>query len=350
MVDVPETFQPMRILEPSRKHIPYLALYRCVRSAFSNLSDLAALYGLPGATIPDRSRVWAFRRSWEGMIMNTLTAPGGPSSTDGPILDTFGIQCNGLAIINDFVINPTMRPSSMLVYHVQRGQLLDLPLKNDYIASGKPSRFRGLTLKAVDISISSESDVWAPPEPVDWLRWDVEPCWETDVQTCCFNYRIGGIPQFQIGIHELFEGMREFGLNSIICCHHDDHKASQCHWDVMFNPSLEDLPSSLSDRRLQTIRGRTWMQLPLVNMISQGQLDVCDIAGHTNQSSVHWLVQVGENEMLAMLALVCRFSRLFTPEIRIITDCIPAGLEKAKQLGWPQKTVMLVVRSRSSGM
>ncbi|KAI9874713.1 MAG: hypothetical protein M1830_009379 [Pleopsidium flavum] len=347
--NVPERCEPVRILEPSRKHIPYLLLYQRVRSAFRQLSNLAALYGLPGAPIADRSLLWGFRQGWEGMIMDNLNVAGGRSPATGLILDTFGIQRNGLAIISDFVINPTMRPSSMLIYHVQRGQLLDLPLKNDYIASGKPSRLRGLMLKAADITISSESDVWAPPAPIDWLRWDVEPCWETDVQTCCFNYRIGGIPQFQIGIQELFEGIRDFGLNSVICSDHDDHKASQCHWDVMFHPPLEHLPSSLSEHRLEYMRGPTWMQLQLVDMISQGQLDVCDIEGHTKRSSVNWLVQVGENEMLAMLALACRISHSFTPHIRIITDCIPAGLEKAKQLGWPEQRVMLIVRSRNSG-
>lgn len=49
-------------------------------------------------------------------------------------------------------------------------------------------------------------------------------------------------------------------------------------------------------------------------MVSQAQLDVADVerAPHS-LPLVNWLVQVGENDMLGMLALISRFSRFLPP-------------------------------------
>lgn len=345
---LPTNMAPMPVLEPSRKYVTHLWLHRKVRNVFEMLSNLAAICGLAGTTFPHPDQLGMFKMEWERMIEGNLTVSNGFGSGSFPTSTTFGVRRNGLALVSDFIMKPTMRLSSMLLYHIQHGQLLDLPVISEHVDSGTPVRSRGFTPKSSDINITSESDVWPPPEPVNWLRWDAEPCWEADVRTCCFNYRIGGIEQFQLGIHELSNGLRTSGLNTVVCGNHEDHEGSQDHWGLMFNPSLRTVGPDSTERHAQITRAKKWRQLPLVDMLRQGHLDVADVEGDDFPKSCHWLVQVGESEMLAMLALVSRFGHAVRPDVRFVTNCMVAGLDKAKQLGYPEKDVMMIVRSRNS--
>lgn len=244
MFGPPEHVQHVHTLEPSSANPHHTALYRQVRWAFELLTGLATFCGVAGAQMPCPSRVQSFREDWQSMIAYTLTGPTARGFTDSLLCTRFGVQHHGLSIVSDFMLNPSFKLPSMLVYHVQQGQLLDIPLNGEFIVSGNPTRPRGLRLKAVDVTIGSKSDVWEAPEPVDWLRWDMEPCWESDAQKCCFNYRIGGIPRFQVGVQELFAGIRALGLNHVICDGHEHHQKDQDHWEVIFSPSLDGLPST----------------------------------------------------------------------------------------------------------
>lgn len=241
---------------------------------------------------------------------------------------------------------------------MQRGQLLDLPLHRDFICSGDPARPRGIALKAADIIIASAKDVWPVPEAIDWLRWDAEPCWESDIQTCGFTYRVEGLPKLQIGLLDLLDGFDDMVGNYLVCSAHDSHDTGPELWDRILKRSPE-FPPAFTGRRAQPhVRKGTWMQLPIVDMIRKGHVDVADVdpisdgwpsveATSHDLIPVTWLVQVGENEMLQMLALICRFGDSVEPDHRIVSDCLVAAMEKAKELGYPDETVMIILRTNS---
>ena len=90
---------------------------------------------------------------------------------------------------------------------------------------------------------------------------------------------------------------------------------------------------------------REWYRIPLLDMIRQGQLGITGIEGEfsneTGQPS--WVVNAHGSEILTMLALNMTFTQELKPEYRIVADCLPAGLEKAEALGYPGKSVMIVL-------
>lgn len=267
MLHLLERIQPVEILEPSRVNRCFTALYRRVEQAFRLLSDL---FTYCHTVDDDPPRLESFRSSWHTMIVSNLSVESGSGGE-------YGVQCNGLTIVSDFVLNPSFKLPSVLIYHMQRGQLLDLPLQENRVVSGSPSRPRGLKLDAADVTVGSKSDIWEHPEPVDWLRWNAEPCWESDVRTCSFTYRVEGIPRFQLGIEELFTGIKTLGLNHVPCSEHDRHQTDEEHWEMLFNPSLDGLPSTLSEGDIRAIRRQKWLQLPIVDMVRQAQLDIADV-------------------------------------------------------------------------
>lgn len=103
------------------------------------------------------------------------------------------------------------------------------------------------------------------------------------MRTCSFTYRVEGIPRFQLGIEELFTGIRTLGLNHVPCSEHDRHQTNEEHWEMLFNPSLDGIPSTLSEGDIRAIRRQKWLQLPIVDMVRQAQLDIADVlhAPHT---------------------------------------------------------------------
>ncbi len=310
-----------RILELTSTEIRYAHLSIGFRDIASTLAFICVFCSdIKESDTYETSSIQLERQAWGKRMMGVLT--GSPLGHEGEL---FGFQRHGLAVVSDFLLEPSLLTSKAFVFHIQRGQLLDVPLKNGKIFEGKFTRIHRVVLKSADLLLNSFSDM-GKSEACEWLRWDVEPCWETDPQTCCVCFRIGGIPRFYLGLAELVETIDIDGRNTVICkgCSHDETTDTQV---------------------VDTFHRRPWLQLPFIDMVKRGQLAVTDVEGLTSPPGPNWIAKVGESDMLAMLAFICRFGRGIGPELRLSTDCVVAGIQRAAKLGYPEKSVLLIVRS-----
>ncbi|KAI9720424.1 MAG: hypothetical protein M1812_002930 [Candelaria pacifica] len=314
-----------RILELSPRELRYCDLSELFRSIASTLSFIYVFWSESKESRTFEKASLQLARQEGGRAMMSVLA-GYRLVSEGEI---FGIQFHGLAVVSDFLLGPSLLPSKAFVFHIQRGQLLDFPLQSGRIRDGKFTRTHKVVLKAADVLLNSVYDL-RKIEACDWLRWDVEPCWERDPQTCCLCYRVGGIPRFYLGLAELLSTIDIDSRNTVTC--------KDCAHDPLTDPLT-----------ISAFKHQSWLELPLVNMLKAGQLAVTDVEGLNRPPSVepiNWIAQVGDEDMLAMLSLVCKFARALEPERRILTDCIVSGLERAVELKTDEReSILLVVRS-----
>ena len=122
-------------------------------------------------------------RSWQ------IIPAGNTSLETTTVTDVFGGQANGVSAISEFLLKPTVQPNSLIMYHVQYGQILDFPTDDrGYIRSALvprpvyPLRPEGLyrnTLGNNSLNIG--------------IRLDVEPNWENDPRLIVLRARKEGL-------------------------------------------------------------------------------------------------------------------------------------------------------------
>jgi len=148
---------------------------------------------------------------WTGLLLEVVTGVKHSTPVDDPgtnllskrwqiipnnmnqegtnVSDVFGIQANGVALVSDFLINPSMRPESLLQYHIQYGQLLDIPIDDaGYIRAAK------ITMPPSTLPTSGRVRLLRAEPPDAEIRIDVEPSWETDPRRIVFKARNKGVP------------------------------------------------------------------------------------------------------------------------------------------------------------
>ncbi|KAI9698178.1 MAG: hypothetical protein M1836_004180 [Candelina mexicana] len=265
-------------------------------------------------------------------------------ATLDPKKSIFGAQNHGLAHVSSFALQPSMKTSAPFIYHMQRGQLLDIPTKGGLIFDGLEDTPLQYKRRILDESyrISAVEDMNENPVEVNSLRWDLDPCWETDVQTCCVNLRVGGLPVLQLSLHDLLRSIEFSYPDQAPCAFTGSEPGSSCQ---------DSHSGDTVAHSKHLICSGAWYRLPLLDMLRQGQLGISDIdegEPDVEKEKPNWLVYAHGNEILTMLALNCTFTHPLKPEYRILADCLPAGLEKAKALGYPATTVMIVLHGVGS--
>lgn len=113
--------------------------------------------------------------------------------------DTLGCSANGLSLASKALINPTANGSTLYLYYLYHGRVIDIPVTGDgFIQSCTPSRSRkpndpkGYVLPGQDWSddlpdrgqTSIRRDV----------RWDAELDWQRNESAVCLCCRVSGLP------------------------------------------------------------------------------------------------------------------------------------------------------------
>jgi hypothetical protein len=122
-------------------------------------------------------------RSWQ------MVPAGNTSLEMTTVTDVFGAQANGVAVVSEFLLKPTVQPDSLILYHVQYGQILDFPTDDHgYIRSAlvtKPLCSLGLD-RLYRNALGNDSLNLA-------IRIDVEPNWENDPRLIVLRARKQGV-------------------------------------------------------------------------------------------------------------------------------------------------------------
>ena len=110
---------------------------------------------------------------------------------------TLGCSANGLTLISKALLNPTVDASTLHLYHVCFGRILELPVNSvDLIEGCSPQKRPARVLKyspstsRIFDSVIQDEDVLARE-----VRWDAEPDWAVDFMKVCVCCRIDGLPR-----------------------------------------------------------------------------------------------------------------------------------------------------------
>jgi len=122
-------------------------------------------------------------RSWQ------IIPAGNASLEMTTVTDVFGAQSNGVVLVSDFLIKPTVRPEALILFHVQYGQILDLPTDN-----GGYIRAASVTRPVYPIPLSDDYRKFlGDGSPNLSIRIDVEPNWENDARLIVLRARNEGV-------------------------------------------------------------------------------------------------------------------------------------------------------------
>ncbi|KAI9720425.1 MAG: hypothetical protein M1812_002931 [Candelaria pacifica] len=260
-----------------------------------------------------------------------------------PETSVFGAQNHGLAIVSSFALQPSMSTSAPFIYHMQRGQLLDIPTKGGLILDGLKETPLHCKRRTLDSSfrVRAVEDLDEKPVEISSLRWDLDPCWETDVQSCCVNLRVGGLPVLQLSLHALLRSLEISYADRAPCPFTTSDDSSSCQ-----NRHPEDAIA----RTKNLVSIGTWFRLPLLEMLRQGEFGISDIEGESSDETKqpNWVINAHDSEILAILALNCTFTSSLKPQHRILAECLLTGMEKAESLGYPKESVMIILHNLGS--
>lgn len=106
------------------------------------------------------------------------------------VSNVMGMQANGVIAISDLIVRRSISNTSILLYHLQYGQLIDHPLDDDgYI---RASLAMGPS-STIALNPDHETSVLSAAESGVTIRIDVEPDWENDPRSVVFRARQNGI-------------------------------------------------------------------------------------------------------------------------------------------------------------
>jgi hypothetical protein len=128
---------------------------------------------------------------WMGLVFNMLTGVWDLDPMINIPYDAFGYYKNGIFLIADFMLRPSIYPEALVRFHIQHGQPLQFPVnENGFIinSDGDLSLNSGpltlTNLPTIDALQSQKSDLT--------LRIDLEPYWEGDFRKVIYRVRSEG--------------------------------------------------------------------------------------------------------------------------------------------------------------
>jgi len=106
--------------------------------------------------------------------------------------DALGCHANGILIITDMALRPSLNPTSVIRFHICQGQPLQFPIFNQRV-----NAYEDHVANATSVSLNTESfpiiNSLECQESDTNARIDLEPYWERDPQSVIFRVRIDGL-------------------------------------------------------------------------------------------------------------------------------------------------------------
>lgn len=132
------------------------------------------------------------------------------ASTEHP--DTgFGYYQNGIFIIGDFLLRPSLCPDSLVRFHIEHGQPLQIPLTREGYVKPCSHISPSPRFETCPSAALPTVTVLKRQAPEKKLRIDLEPFWELDPQTVVFRVRLNGILKCKFSPKSLFLRLQDLG-------------------------------------------------------------------------------------------------------------------------------------------
>jgi hypothetical protein len=140
---------------------------------------------------------------WIRTVFNVCT--GEPLESDQCFKEGLvGYYANGVFVIMDIILRPSLQPCSLLNFHVQLGQPLQIPISEQgFVVTAEQRTNPGSVAREVDVRKSPTIDLLTTREPDLKVRIDIDPHWEDDPRKVVFRARVGGVVECTINPHRL---------------------------------------------------------------------------------------------------------------------------------------------------
>jgi hypothetical protein len=131
-----------------------------------------------------------------------------------PIGTILGAQANGMAAVLDIVVNPSLEPEAVAIFHVRHGQMLSLPVSGHGYIEASQRQEPGIVMELDPEPDIRTLEIKGPSSTSSPMRIDVEPCWEGDPQTVVFRCRYAGTLLCPVNITTVISRLQQ---NSVPC-------------------------------------------------------------------------------------------------------------------------------------
>ena len=185
--------------ESVRLVIPDGDLKTWVRTLSDALSfRLEPLDQIPTETWPQHKRLKKALFQMICGVRSEAKGPGSISNIQETIQeDTLGCCANGLSLISKALISPAVDASTLHLYYVRFGRILELPVNSSNLIEGCSPAKRPAHVSKYDLSFRPrivDPVLRHEDNLLNNVRWDAEPDWSLDftrVAICC---RLNGLP------------------------------------------------------------------------------------------------------------------------------------------------------------
>ena len=131
------------------------------------------------------------------------------------VSNVMGMQANGVVVVSDLIIRASISNISILLYHLQYGQLIDYPIDDDgYIRASLamgPSNIISLTSE-------HETSMLNTAKSGVTIRIDVEPDWENDPRSVVFRARQNGVCIASFSPHTVASRLQQSRKGELCLC------------------------------------------------------------------------------------------------------------------------------------
>jgi hypothetical protein len=114
------------------------------------------------------------------------------------VSNVMGMQANGVVVISDLIVRTSISNTSILLYHLQYGQLIDHPIDDDGYIRASLSMGPSNT---IPLASEDETSVLNAAKSGVTIRIDVEPDWENDPRSVVFRARQNGVCLASVSPH-----------------------------------------------------------------------------------------------------------------------------------------------------
>jgi hypothetical protein len=266
---------------------------------------------------------------WMGLVFNMLTGFWDQDSMTNIPYDAFGYYKNGIFLIADFMLRPSIYPESLVRFHIQHGQPLQFPVnENGFIISSDGdlslnSEPLAITnLPAIETLQSQKSDLK--------LRIDLEPYWEGDSRKVIFRVRSEGRLKCSFSPERLARTL----INTDECDGPLSSKVVRCACEAPC--STMALPDA-----------STWRSMDISQLLARCSSNSSGVnTFRAPTQGISLITHAGGDMASQVLCVIC-----FEPPVFIASDCIKcahATMERLR-LTEGEEPVLLGASAKGSG-
>ena len=279
---------------------------------------LEPLDTIPTETWPQHRRL---KKALFHMICGVRSEARGSDISDTIHEDTVGCCANGISLISKALVNPTVDASTLHLYFVRFGRILELPVNTASLIEGCNPVKRAARVSRYDPSSQPRlMDTILPYDSTlfDNVRWDAEPDWSDDFNKVALCCRLNGVPR---GVYNPWYLARRS------CQSVSDRERCQCKCSSITDVAKVTFPSE-----------EYWTELPLCDFYRAGAVLTTNhrFADYIDAGKTRYIfVRAGErahNQLAALDITTSRASNEAETVVRkILSPCLMCAAEFARK-------------------